>query len=185
MRQLIITAILIFVIALQSALRAIWQPLGYIDLALVLVVYFALQREPLQALFVGAAAGLAMDFISGPPARVGAGGCSKTVTAYCVFFVASRVMLDTTLLRIPVIAGASLIDNVVYVGMHRVLGQTPPMPFIQSLSYKLIATTVAGTLLLYAYDSYFSPKARQRRQFGVRRRVARRPSPILSRKRRI
>ena len=66
MRQLIITAILIFVIALQSALRAIWQPLGYIDLALVLVVYFALQREPLQALFVGAAAGLAMDFISGP-----------------------------------------------------------------------------------------------------------------------
>ena len=184
MRQLIIAAILIVVIAFQSALRAVWQPLGYVDLALVLVVYFALQREPLQALFVGAAAGLALDFISGPPARLGAGGFSKTVTAYCVFFVASRVMLDTTLLRIPVIAGASLIDNIVYVGMHRILGQTPPMPFIQSLSYKLIATTVAGTLLLYTYDAYFSPKARQRRQFGVRRRVARRASPMLSRKRR-
>jgi hypothetical protein len=47
------------------------------------------------------------------------------------------------------------------------------MPFIQSLSYKLVATTIAGTLLLYAYDVFFSGKARQRRQFTVRRRVAR------------
>ena len=85
-------------------------------------------------------------------------------------------MLDTTLLRIPVLVCASLIDNLVYVGMHRLLGQRPPMPFVQSLSYKLIATTVAGTILLYLYDSYFSGKARQRRQFTVRRRVARRPS---------
>jgi len=64
-------------------------------------------------------------------------------------------MLDTTLLRIPVLVCASLIDNLVYVGMHRLLGQRPPMPFVQSLSYKLIATTVAGTILLYLYDSYF------------------------------
>jgi hypothetical protein len=82
-------------------------------------------------------------------------------------------MLDTTILRIPVLASASLIDNLVYVGMHRLLGQPPPMPFIQSLSYKLIATTIAGTILLYIHDSYFSSKARQRRQFSVRRRVVR------------
>ena len=184
MRQLTIAAVLVVVIALQSALRAVWQPLGYVDLALILVVYFGLQREPLQALIVGAVAGLAMDFISGPPARLGAGGFSKTITAYCVFVLASRAMLDTTLLRIPVIAGASLIDNLVYVGMHKLLGQTPPMPFIQSLSYKMIATTITGTLALYAYDAYFSPKARQRRQFTVRRRVARRPTTVLGRKRR-
>jgi hypothetical protein len=47
------------------------------------------------------------------------------------------------------------------------------MPFVQALSYKLIATTVVGTLLLYIHDNYFSDKARQRRQFTVRRRVAR------------
>src|SRR5438309_5070732 len=183
MRQLKIAAVLIVAIALQSALRAVWQPLAYVDLTLVLVVHFALQREPLNALFVAAAAGLTLDAMGG--GLLGAGGFSKVLTTYAVYFVAQRVMLDTTLLRIPVLAGASLIDNVVYVGMHRVLGQKPPMPFIQSLSYKLIATTVAGTLLLYTYDAYFSPKARQRRQFGVRRRVARRASPMLSRKRRI
>ena len=171
MRQLTIAGLLLLAIALQSALRSVWQPLGYFDLTLILVVYFALQRQPLQALIVGAAAGLATDFISGRPALLGAGGFSKTLTAYGVYFVASRVMLDTTILRIPVLAGASLIDNVVYVGMHRLLGQSPPMPFIQSLSYKLIATTIAGTILLYAYDAYFSDRARQRRQFTVRRRV--------------
>lgn len=173
MRQLTIALLLVTAVALQSALRAAWQPLGYVDLTLILVVYFALQRLPLQALVIGAAAGLATDFISGHPALLGAGGFSKTLTAYAVYFFASRVMLDTTILRIPVLAGASLIDNVVYVGMHRLLGQTPPVPFLQSLSYKLIATMIAGTILLYGYDSFFSSKARQRRQFSIRRRVVR------------
>jgi rod shape-determining protein MreD len=182
MRQVTIAILLVVAIALQSALRAIWPPLGYLDLTLVLVVYFALQREPLQALIVAAVAGLAMDLISGPPALLGAGGFSKVIAAYAVYYVASRVMLDTTLLRIPVLFGASAIDNLVYVGMHRLLGQAPPMPFVQSLAYKLIATTVAGTILLYLYDSYFSARARQRRQFTVRRRVARRPSGALRRR---
>ena len=182
MRQVTIAILLVVAIALQSAMRAIWHPLGFLDLTLILVIYFALQREPLQALIVAAVAGLATDLISGPPALLGAGGFSKVIAAYAVYYVASRVMLDTTLLRIPVLLGASLVDNLVYVGMHRLLGQTPPVPFVQSLSYKLIATTVAGTILLYLYDSYFSVKARQRRQFTVRRRVARRPSAAARRR---
>ena len=182
MRQVTIAILLVVAIALQSALRAVWHPLGFLDLTLILVIYFALQREPLQALIVAAVAGLATDLISGPPALLGAGGFSKVIAAYAVYYVASRVMLDTTLLRIPVLLGASLIDNLVYVGMHRLLGQTPPVPFVQSLAYKVIATAVAGTILLYMYDSYFSAKARQRRQFTVRRRVARRPSGAMRRR---
>jgi rod shape-determining protein MreD len=182
MRQVTIAILLVVAIALQSALRAVWHPLGFLDLTLILVIYFALQREPLQALIVAAVAGLATDLISGPPALLGAGGFSKVIAAYAVYYVASRVMLDTTLLRIPVLLGASLVDNLVYVGMHRLLGQTPPVPFVQSLAYKVIVTTVAGTILLYMYDSYFSAKARQRRQFTVRRRVARRPSGAMRRR---
>jgi rod shape-determining protein MreD len=182
MRQLTVAIVLIVAIALQSALRAVWQPLGYVDFTLVLVVYFSLQREPLLALITAAVAGLSLDLISGPPALLGANGFAKVLTAYAVYFVAVRVMLDTTLLRIPVLFCASLIDNLVYVGMHRLLGQRPPMPFVQSLSYKLMATTIAGTVLLYLYDTYFSGKARQRRQFTVRRRVARRPSAAARRR---
>jgi rod shape-determining protein MreD len=180
MRQLRIAAVLLVVIALQSALRSIWQPLTYVDLALILVVYFALQREPLYALAVGAVAGLATDALG--RGLLGAGGFSKTLVAYLVYFIAQRVMLDTTLLRIPVLAGATLIDNVVYVAMNRMLGQVPSMPFVQSLSYRLVATTIAGTILLHMYDSYFSERARQHRQFMVRRRVARRSSGMLRRR---
>ena len=182
MRQLKIAVILLVAIALPSALRAVWQPLAYVDLALIVVVYFALQREPLNALFIAAIAGLATDALS--RGLLGAGGFSKVLTAYAVYFVASRVMLDTTLLRIPVLAAASLIDNLVYFGMNRLLGQTPSMPFVQALSYKLIATTVVGTLLLYIHDNYLSDKAKQRRQFTVRRRVARGGSGTFGRKRR-
>src|SRR2546421_7935168 len=183
MRQVTIAILLVVAIALQSALRAIWQPLGYLDLTLILVVYFALQREPLQALIIAAVAGLATDLISGPPALLGAGGFANVLTAYAVYYVASRVMLDTTLLRIPVLASAAVIDNLVYVGMNRLLGQASSMPFVQALSIKVVATTVVGTILLYVHDNYLSDKARQRRQFSFRRKVARRPSATFGRKR--
>jgi rod shape-determining protein MreD len=182
MRELKIAVVLLVAIALPSALRAVWQPLAYVDLALIVVVYFALQREPLHALFIAAIAGLATDALS--RGLLGAGGFSKVLTAYAVYFVASRVMLDTALLRIPVMAAAALVDNLVYVGMNRLLGQTSSMPFVQALSYKLVATTIIGALALHLYDAYLSDKARQRRQFTVRRRVARRGVGILGRKRR-
>ena len=178
MRQLKVTAVLTLAIALQSALAA-WRPLSFVDVGLILVVYFALQREPVQALFVGAATGLATDALGG--GLLGAGGFSKTLTAYIVYLVASRVMLDTTVLRIPVLAGATLIDNVVFMGMTRLLGQGSSLPFAQTLANKLIATTITGTILLFVYDSFFSQRARQHRQFSVRRRVARRPGMLRRR----
>ena len=45
MRQLKIAIVLVVAILLQSSLRNIWQPLVYIDLPLIVVVYFALQRR--------------------------------------------------------------------------------------------------------------------------------------------
>src|SRR5258708_23323683 len=121
MRQLTIALLLLVAVAVQSALRSVWQPLGYVDLTLILVVYFALQREPLQALIVAAVAGLATDFISGRPALLGAGGFSKTLTSYAVYFGASRGILDTPNLRIPVLASARLLDYSVSLGRQRLL----------------------------------------------------------------
>jgi rod shape-determining protein MreD len=181
MRQLKIAVVLLIAIALPSALRAVWQPMAYVDLALVVVVYFALQREPMNALFIAAIAGIATDALS--RGLLGAGGFSKVLTAYAVYFVASRVMLDTTILRIPVLAAAAVIDNLVYVGMNRLLGLASSMPFVQALSIKVVATTIVGTILLFINDNYLSEKARQHRQFTFRRKVARRPSATFGRKR--
>lgn len=180
MSQLKIAAVLLISIVLQLSLREVWRPLAYIDFPLIVVVYIALQREAWQALVVGTLAGLIVDARSG--GLVGAGGFSKTLTAYIIFFAATKVNLENPLLRIPVLAAATVVDSVIYVFWHRVLGYAPGVPFVQTISYKLIATTVVGTLALYMLDSVMSGESAQRRQFATRRRVARRSTGPLRRR---
>ena len=180
MSQIKIAVVLLVSILLQLSLREIWQPLSYIDFPLVVVVYIALQRDAWQALLVGTLAGLIIDAASG--GLIGAGGFSKTLTAYVIYFAATKINLENPLLRIPVLAAASLLDSAIYVFWHRVLGYPPLVPFVQTMSYKLIATTVVGTLALFMLDALVAEKNAQRRQFATRRRVARRSTGPLRRR---
>lgn len=180
MPPLKIAAILIVSLALQLSLREVWEPLIYIDFPLVVIVYIALQREAWQALVVATLAGLIVDAQSG--GLIGAGGFSKTLTAYIIYFAATKVNLENPLLRIPVLAAASVLDSLIYVFWHRLMGYPPDVPLVQTISYKLIATTVVGTLLLYLIDSIVAERSAQRRQFATRRRVARRSTGSLRRR---
>jgi rod shape-determining protein MreD len=180
MPQVKIAALLALAIILQLSLRAIWPPLSYIDFPLMVVVYVALQRDAWQALLVGTIAGLAVDATSG--GLIGAGGFSKTLTAYVIYFATTKVNLENTLLRIPVLAAASILDSAVYVFWHRSLGYPPLVPIVQTLAYRLIATTIVGTFALYMIDSVFQERTSQNRQFASRRRVARRGTGSLRRR---
>ncbi len=172
MPQLKIAAALAVAVILQLSLREVWDPLSYIDFPLVVVVYIALQRHAWQSLIVGTIAGLAVDATSG--GLIGAGGFSKTLTAYLIYVAATRVNLENPLLRIPVLAAATLLDSTIYVFWHRSLGYASSVPFMQTLSYRLIDTTIVGTLALYLLDSLFTERAQQRRSFASRRKGARR-----------
>jgi len=180
MPQLKIALVLALAIVLQLSLPGIWNPLSYIDLPLIVVVYIALQREAWQALVVGTVAGVLVDAGSG--GLLGAGGFSKTLTAYVVYFAATRVNLENALLRIPVLAAATVLDSAIYVFWHRLLGYAPQVSFVQTTSYRLIATTVVGTVALYLLNSYLTQQGSQRRQFANRRRVARRTTGSLRRR---
>ena len=180
MPQLKIAAVLAISILLQLSLRAIWPPLAYIDFPLIVVVYIALQRDAWQALVVGTLAGLIVDARSG--GLIGAGGFSKTLTAFVIYFAASRINLENPLLRIPVLAAATVMDSTIYVFWHRLLGYPPTVPVMQTISYKLIATTTVGTIVLYLIDSLLAERSNQRRQFATRRRVARRTTGSLRRR---
>src|SRR5687767_13068729 len=180
MPSLKIAAILIVSIALQLSLREVWPPLVYIDFPLVIIVYIALQREAWQALVVATLAGLIVDAQSG--GLIGAGGFSKTLTAYIIYFAATKVNLENPLLRIPVLAAATVLDSAVYFFWHRLLGNQPMSPLVQTLSYRLIATTIAGTIVLYMLDSVIADRSAQQRQFATRRRVARRSTGSLRRR---
>ena len=180
MPQLKIAAVLAISILLQLSLRVLWQPLSYIDFPLIVVVYIALQRDAWQALLVGTLAGIIVDASSG--GLIGAGGFSKTLTAYVIYFAATRVNLENPLLRIPVLSAATILDSAIYVFWHRLLGYPPLVPMMQTISYRLIATTIAGTLVLYMLDSVVAQRSSQQRQFATRRRVARRSTGSLRRR---
>jgi hypothetical protein len=113
---------------------------------------------------------------------IGAGGFSKTLTAYLIYIAATRVNLENPLLRIPVLAAATILDSAIYVFWHRSLGYAPSVPMMQTMSYRLIGTTIVGTLVLYLLDSLFTERARQRRTFASRRKGARRGSSKLGRR---
>jgi rod shape-determining protein MreD len=180
MPQLKIAAVLLLAIILQLSLRAVWSPLSYIDFPLIVVVYISLQRDAWQALIVGTIAGLSVDAAGG--GLIGAGGFSKTLTAYLIYFAATRINLENPLLRIPVLAAATLVEAGVYVFWHRFLGYAPLVPFVQTISYKMIGTTIVGTFTFYMLDSVFTDRSSQRRKFASRRRVARRPTGPLRRR---
>jgi rod shape-determining protein MreD len=177
MEQVKITVALIIAILLQWTLRNVAEPLAYLDLPLIVVVYAALQRNSIRALLFGTIAGLSIDALSG--GLLGANGFSKTLIAYIVSEIARRVYLDNLLLRIPVIAGACLLDDFIYYGMHRLLGQQPNAPLVETMAYTLVGTTIVGTITFLILEGFFSEKARnQKREFFASRRQTRRRNPI-------
>src|SRR6478735_556792 len=169
MQQLKITIVLIIAVLLQWTLRNIAEPFAYIDFPLIIIVYAALQRDSLKAIFFGTFAGIAVDALSG--GLLGANGFSKTLIAYAVSELARRVYLDNLLLRIPVVAGACLLDDLVYYGLHRVFGREPSGDIYTTIAYTLIGTTITGTIVYLLFDKLFSERrsARKPEMFRQRR----------------
>jgi len=177
MEQVKITIALFIAVLLQWTLRNVFEPLAFIDFPLIIVVYAALQGSSIRALFYGTFAGIAIDALSG--GLLGANGFSKTLIAFIVSEIVRRVYVDNLLLRIPVIAGACLLDDLVYYGMHRLLGQEPTGQFVTTLGYTLIGTTIAGTIIYLILDSFFAENVRnRRREVFTQRRQTRRRNPI-------
>lgn len=162
MEQVKITIALIVAIMLQWTLRNVAEPLAFIDFPLIIVVYAALQRNAIRAIIFGTIAGISVDALSG--GLLGANGFSKTLVAYVVSEIARRVYLDNLLLRIPVIAGACLLDDLIYYGMHRLLGQGSSAPVIETIAYSLIGTTIIGTLVYLTLENFMTEAPRRNKK---------------------
>jgi len=172
-----LTILLIIAIGLQWTLRNVWEPFAYIDFPLIVVVYAALQRNSIRAILFGTISGLAMDAMSG--GLLGANGFSKTLVAYIVSEIARRVYMDNLLLRIPVLAGACLLDDLMYLGLHRLFGQVPVGDPLVTIAYSLIATTTVGTLVYLLLQNLSGDRTRQKkREVFASRRQTRRRNPI-------
>ena len=172
-----LTIALIIAVLLQWTLRNVWEPLAYIDFPLIIVVYAALQRNSIRALVFATLSGVATDALSG--GLLGASAFASTLVAYAVSEIARRVYLDNLLLRMPVIAGACLVNELIYFGLHRLFGQPPSGDVLVTAAYSLIGTTIAGTLVYLLLQSMSGDSMRhKKREMFAPRRQTRRRNPI-------
>ena len=172
-----LTVSLILAVVLQWTLRNVTDYAAYVDFPLIIVVYAALQHNAMRALLFGTISGIAMDALSG--GLLGANGFTKTAIAYIVSEIARRVYLDNLLLRIPVLAGACVLNSAIYYGLHRLFGQVPTGDPLVIGAYSLIGTTIAGTFVYLFLQSFAADNVRRRkREMFTPRRQTRRRNPI-------
>lgn len=172
-----LTIALIIAVLLQWTLRNVFEPLAYIDFPLIIIVYAALQRNSIRAIIFATVGGIAVDGLSG--GLLGASGFSKTIVAYLVFEMARRVYLDNLLLRIPVIAGACLVGDLIYFGVQQLFDQAPASDVLVVIAYRVIGTTIAGTLIYLLLQNMSGEKVRRRKGDVFKpRRQTRRRNPI-------
>ena len=177
MEQIRLTLAIIIAVLLQWTLRNVAEPLAYIYFPLIIVVYAALQHNSIRAILFGTFAGIAVDALSG--GLLGSNAFTKTLIAYAVSELARRVYLDNLLLRIPVVAGACLLDDLVYYGLHQLFGREPSGDVYVIIAYTLIGTTITGTIVYLLFDKMFSERRAVRKPEMFRpRRQTRRRNPI-------
>lgn len=144
----------------------------YVDLALLVTVYFGLQRAPVIGMVTGMISGLGGDAVGG--GVLGVGGFSKTLIGYLVGAASVRLSLENPLARLSVVAVASAANTVLFVGLHQMLEQTLPhvstwTEFGATIGWKMLGDTVTSIILFVVLDRVFPQQATARRM-AIRKR---------------
>jgi rod shape-determining protein MreD len=159
----ILVAVLLQVVLSQVGFLSFFQ---YTDLALVITVYFGLQRAPFAGMFGGMVLGLSRDAIEG--GILGVGGFSKTLIGYVVAIASIRLSLENPLARLATLAIASAANTVLFVGLYQMLER--PLPYSNSwqefgrtVGWKALADTIVALPVFLALDRVFAEQTAARR----------------------
>ena len=163
---------IVVALLLQMLLSNYLRFFRYIDLPLLVTVYFSLQRAPVLGMVTGMLAGLGGDAIGG--GILGVGGFTKTLIGYLVGTASVRLSLENPLARLSVVAIASAANTVLFVGLNQMLEQSLPYvstwsEFGVTIGWKVLGDTVTSIALFVVLDRAFSEQATARRM-AIRKR---------------
>jgi rod shape-determining protein MreD len=169
-----VVLVLLVAAALEGQVPLYWPPSRYVDLPLIVTVYFALMRDPFLGMLVGCAAGLAGDLAPGAGPIVGVGGFSKTVIGFVIASVGVRFSLEGPLMRVIVLALASLVNSLLFVGLYElldqeVMGDGTAGDLARTVGFEMAANLLLGVFIFVIFDKIFPEKSSQG-QMRVRRR---------------
>lgn len=147
---------IVLVIPLAAILFQLFVPrffefLGFIEMPLLVVIYFALvRRSQIAGLLTGALVGLAQDSLNKTP--VGMLGIVNTLVGYFAASVGLRIDVDHMMVRLPLTYFFYCFHQVLYWVMVRAL-LNKPMPFdIQRTALLALLNAVVGVSLFHFLD---------------------------------
>jgi rod shape-determining protein MreD len=120
-------------LVLQAWLPRMMGRFVWVDLPLIVTVYFALgRRSPIQGMVMGGIMGLFEDALTGRP--VGINGIAKTVCGFLAASVGIRVDVENNTIRLALNFLLSLLSSAIYFFIYRyVLGQSLEWNWITEL----------------------------------------------------
>ncbi|MGH9754270.1 MAG: rod shape-determining protein MreD [Blastocatellia bacterium] len=149
--------------------------LGHISWLLLVVVYIALQRDPVRALMTAAAAGIIHDAFS-MGRGVGVNGLALALAAYVVDRIASLIMVDNLIFRFLAVAAGSVINTLIRLSFYGLLQiELPALAGGRNIAaavvFDLFANLFASVLLYIALDRVFNKGGfdQKRRRLEARR----------------
>jgi len=139
-----------------------------LDLVLIVTVYISLGRNPLRAMLVGASAGLVQDSFSG--GILGAQSFIKTLIGFIAGSLSVRIALHNPLPRLIIMAAASIVNGLMFVGLHWLFGVrlvAPPVGdnLVRHLGWQLLANVVGAAIIFRILDAVMrEPEGRRERR---------------------
>ncbi len=135
-------------IAFQVNIPLFFKHLGYLELPLLVTVYFSLmQRNPMRGTFIGAVIGLLQDALANQP--LGIFGMVKTLVGYFAASISIKIDVDNTTIR----AGLSFFffcfhQFFTWILVRALLGHAIDFDITQTLLFGLLNGLVAIPLFL-------------------------------------
>jgi rod shape-determining protein MreD len=150
-RAWVFLAVPLAAILFQVYVPLFFHWLAFIEMPLLVVVYFALmRRSPISGLFVGAVVGLAQDSLSKNP--LGMYGIVNTLVGYFAASVGLRLDVDHTFIRLLLAFFFYVFHEVFYWVLARaLLGQQLPIELQRMLVLGLL-NAVVGISLFHFLD---------------------------------
>ena len=125
---------------------------NFVDLSLILIVYWALYRSRTQALFIGSLTGILQDVVLNWP--LGYNGFGKTLAAFVVAEIARRFDVEGVWVRFILMAASSCLSSLSMYALFALLQRSYSRIFLGASLMQALITAGVGALLFAALDSY-------------------------------
>jgi rod shape-determining protein MreD len=148
-----ILGVTIVVLILQAAFPIYMPKLDFVDLPLLITIYFGLsRRNPSTGLLLGMMIGLLQDSLSGPTVPLGLYGIAKTVIGFLASSIGAKLDTEHPVARFSLIMGFFVLHQSILVLTRRLLLAQPEPWFNLHLVMAAAVNAVLGTILFLLLD---------------------------------